>query len=81
MNNNGWTLIETLIVFAIVGIVAAIVIPIFNQPKDDMGRPIQKKESPDDSVKCIGGYKFIQTSCSDKPVQIINSEGKGISCQ
>jgi prepilin-type N-terminal cleavage/methylation domain-containing protein len=80
MNNNGWTLIETLIVMAIIGILVALIVPNLYTPKDDLGRPIQNKPVQDEYMKCIGGYKFAVGS-DDKPVQIINSEGKGISCQ
>lgn len=63
---NGFTLIELMIVFAILGIVAAIAIPALSG----------KKYPPEQaSTKCIAGYTFTL-----RDVQILDGQGKGIPC-
>ena len=65
-NERGLTLIKLMIVFAILGIVAAIAIPALSG----------KKYPPEQaSTKCIAGYTFTL-----RDVQILDGQGKGIPC-
>lgn len=63
---KGFTLIEVMIVFAIVGILAAILLPIFYNPSE-----LRK------DYVCLEGFKFTRYAT---PIQILNANGGGIPC-
>ena len=44
-------------------------------------REALQREYANVGVRCIGGYKFVQTDFNNPPVQIKNENGNGIPCQ
>lgn len=65
--NRGFTVIELMIVLAIIGIIAAVVVPLLTQSANS------------DGTVCKGGYKF--TGRDARAVQIIDAQGHGIPCE
>ena len=78
---NGFTLVELMIVIAIIGILVAIFVPVFF-PELKKERKIQTTYIPDKpkiSYECIGGFKFVLDK-EGNPVQIKGSDGNGVEC-
>lgn len=66
---NGFTLIELMIVIAIIGIIVSVIFPAITG--ESTSRP---------DTQCIGGMMFTNPYDSDEAKQIISAQGKGISC-
>lgn len=69
---NGFTMIEFMIIVAILGILSTIAIPVLTGNNKAAFKPAQEKPS----TLCIGGYMFL----SDGKTQILNSTGGGVQC-
>jgi hypothetical protein len=63
-------LIEVLIVICILGILFSIAVPIIL----GKGNGSPQYKSPQESIQCIGGYKFVGKT------QLIDNQGHGIVC-
>lgn len=70
---NGYTIIEIMIVIAIIGIIVAVVAPHFTNPNTATEEVKQSQ--------CIEGVKFtVPSEWGGTPEQIIGPDGSGISC-
>ena len=86
MKNKGFTLIELMIIIAIMGIIAAVVVSAYRSgkynetsPKKDENQNISFGFNGTTEVRCISGYKFVIGSRGDT-TQILDSQGHGVSC-
>lgn len=79
MSNRGFTLIELMIVIAIVGIIAAIAVPAIMGTSSSSLSNISWGVTGMVEERCIGGYKFA-VGQEGRPAQILNELGKGVPC-
>ena len=75
--SKGVTLIELMIVIAIVGIIAAIAVPAFTGGSSHQN--VSFGINGVVTTRCIDGYKFLVGS-SGSVQQVLNSEGGGVRC-
>ena len=74
---KGFTFIEVLIVISIVGIIAAIAVPVIMGAEPDSTMSVGYNGVTE--VRCISGYKFVVAD-RGHTTQILDSQGHGVSC-
>ena len=79
MKNQGFTLIEILIVIAIVGIFIAIVVPLTSLGYSNGANSYSIGVNGMVEERCIGGYKFVIGN-KGQPTQVLDQYGKGSPC-
>ena len=79
MKNRGFTLIELLVVITIIGILAAIALPIFFG-KTTSNSSVTWGFNGVTESRCIDGYKFVVDQTGNAR-QMLDEFGKGVRCE
>lgn len=80
MNNKGFTMIEALIVIAIVGIIAAIAVPLVIGISPLSKGNISFGLNGATETRCINGYLFV-VGADGGARQVLDEFGKGTRCE
>lgn len=79
MKNNGFTLIELIIVLAIIAIIAAIALPVILGTSSDKPRGQWSVNGYTDTI-CVEGYRFV-VGPDGQSRQIMDEYGHGVRCE
>ena len=81
MKNKGFTLIELMIVVAIIGVIASVVLPILttNSSSGFAGPSASASYQPTAYERCLGGIRIVQNP-DGSTYQLKDASGNGIKC-
>lgn len=80
LQSKGFTLIELMIVIAIVAILAAILLPVFFGTSNGSANEVSVGWNGVTESRCIDGYKFIVGE-GGQARQVMDEYGHGVRCE